>query len=310
MKKPVYGLIYLITCTVLGKLYVGQTTRTLEVRWGNHLKESRRESPSIIVDLAIKKYGPENFTHQELESCQDQESLNSAEKKWISYYNSLAPNGYNLTTGGDGGYKFTPEVVTKMSSRAKKQFASSESRQKMASRLKKTYEDHPEMRAEASERTSLRFLNPDNRKRQSDTLKKFFAEHPGENSKRLKAFNSEHPEAKLENSKRIQKFFAEHPEAKQRISEAKKQLHIQNPSELERVLRMGESGRVIRWAKIKGDKEYLDKLAKAHEAIRTRGKTTLHSIARSIGLSKYIVYRIKDGTHWSSQQLNTNEHQR
>jgi len=51
-----YGMVYLITNEVNGKHYVGQTTRTVEQRFKEHM-----ESP-YPIGKAIRKYGAENFT--------------------------------------------------------------------------------------------------------------------------------------------------------------------------------------------------------------------------------------------------------
>lgn len=45
------------------------------------------------------KYGPENFVFEKIEDlCED---YNDKEKFWIKELNTLAPNGYNMTEGGD-----------------------------------------------------------------------------------------------------------------------------------------------------------------------------------------------------------------
>jgi hypothetical protein len=51
---------------------------------------------------AIRKYGPEGFALQILAHAPSQE-LDRMERIWIVLMNSLSPNGYNLTVGGDGG---------------------------------------------------------------------------------------------------------------------------------------------------------------------------------------------------------------
>jgi len=50
--------------------------------------------------------------------------LNTREAYWIRYYNSIVPNGYNLTIGGQGttGYHHTPEDRNKMSNLKKDRY--------------------------------------------------------------------------------------------------------------------------------------------------------------------------------------------
>lgn len=108
------GIIYKITCLVNGKIYVGQTRQKLSKRISKHKYFSKRGRPG--VDAAIAKYGWENFTVEVLEVC-PVKMLNEREIFWIRELNSKAPNGYNLTDGGDGctGFKHTAESRAKIS---------------------------------------------------------------------------------------------------------------------------------------------------------------------------------------------------
>jgi len=103
-----YGLIYLITNKVNGQQYVGQTKRNVRLRWGAH-----KWTKSGILGKAFKKYGLNNFIFEEIISCFDKDSLNYYEKYFIEFYNTLRPNGYNLTTGGND-YTFDNETKQKM----------------------------------------------------------------------------------------------------------------------------------------------------------------------------------------------------
>ncbi|MBD3878755.1 MAG: GIY-YIG nuclease family protein [Quinella sp. 1Q5] len=90
------GVIYKITNTLNGKPYVGKTKRSTEVRFKEHVKEK------TYIGKAMRKYGIESFTVEVLEEC-PVEKLNEREIFWIATLGSKAPNGYNLTDGGDGG---------------------------------------------------------------------------------------------------------------------------------------------------------------------------------------------------------------
>jgi group I intron endonuclease len=88
--------VYLITNTVNGKRYVGQTTTTLEERWRLHqkLKNCR------LLHNAIQKYGSENFIVEAICQPPSIELMNEFEAEYIKRYCTLVPNGYNLTEGG------------------------------------------------------------------------------------------------------------------------------------------------------------------------------------------------------------------
>lgn len=88
--------VYLITNTINGMRYVGQTTTSLEERFRLHkaLKNCR------YLHAALEKYGSENFTIEAICEPLTIELMNEFEAEYIKRYNTLAPNGYNLTEGG------------------------------------------------------------------------------------------------------------------------------------------------------------------------------------------------------------------
>lgn len=100
-----FGVVYLITCLVNGKKYVGQTTQALDKRINQHKYGDQ------YIDRAIRKYGWENFTVEVLKECKSKEELDYWEKYFIKVLNTKRPNGYNLTDGGEGisGLEFTAE---------------------------------------------------------------------------------------------------------------------------------------------------------------------------------------------------------
>ena len=105
-------IVYRIVHKESQKTYVGQTIRTLSVRLKQHL--NRKEC--VAISGAIKKYGIESFMAEQIDSADSIQELNKKETYWIEKLNTLSPNGYNLTTGGDGK-KFSEETKRKMSAR-------------------------------------------------------------------------------------------------------------------------------------------------------------------------------------------------
>ena len=86
-------IVYKITNLLDGKIYVGQTIRTLERRFKEHT-----EADSLI-GKAIRKFGIENFSSEILETCQTKNQLNEREIFWIEKL-CKTPNGYNVKDGG------------------------------------------------------------------------------------------------------------------------------------------------------------------------------------------------------------------
>jgi len=126
-------LIYKITNKINGKCYVGQTTGPLNRRWRNHLNP--RSNPKTYISKAITKHGPTNFTIDVLSECSDLDTLNVAEKYFIDYFQSLSPDGYNLTTGGEGK-QYSDESKKKMSLSRVGRSPSKETRLKMSENRK------------------------------------------------------------------------------------------------------------------------------------------------------------------------------
>jgi group I intron endonuclease len=94
-------VVYLITNTVNGMQYVGQTTRSLAVRWKAHRKPG---SACTLLRRAIAKYGKHSFKIETLAICSTLSELNEKEVNYIKHFNTLSPNGYNLTTGGNNTF--------------------------------------------------------------------------------------------------------------------------------------------------------------------------------------------------------------
>ena len=88
-----YGRIYIIRNTINTKVYVGQATVSIKLRFQNHLSAARR-GKDYIIGKAIRKYGEGNFYAELLEECLAEE-LNDREIFWISHFNSTN-NGVNL----------------------------------------------------------------------------------------------------------------------------------------------------------------------------------------------------------------------
>lgn len=86
------------------KIYIGQTKNNVSKRWSQHVNESNsnKEHCCRALNAAIKKYGPDSFKLEIIWQGLEDE-LNEKEKYYIEFYNSMYPNGYNLTLGGKSG---------------------------------------------------------------------------------------------------------------------------------------------------------------------------------------------------------------
>lgn len=99
------ALVYKITNIVNGNQYIGKTSKTLEERWDTHMDTLLYDSKSRTRYLyrALNFYGIDKFTLAVVEDNISEDGINEREKFWIKTLNTLIPNGYNMTEGGDGG---------------------------------------------------------------------------------------------------------------------------------------------------------------------------------------------------------------
>ena len=108
-----YGIIYVITNTVNGKQYIGQTINALDLRWRDHVwyAQSGFNRP---LPRAIRKYGVKAFVINQIDAAKTPEELNEKEVYHITQLKTLSPNGYNLTSGGDS-FTISEETRRKIS---------------------------------------------------------------------------------------------------------------------------------------------------------------------------------------------------
>jgi len=108
--------VYLITNKITGKQYVGQTAHTVEQRWKEHLKASKRGN-IYYFHKSIRKYGSDAFEVKTLHICINKEELDFVEMFYISFLGTKIPMGYNSTDGGEGtiGLRVSEETRKKLS---------------------------------------------------------------------------------------------------------------------------------------------------------------------------------------------------
>lgn len=111
MKKE-KGFLYCIENKINNKKYIGLTYQTIKKRWKEH--QTCANSPAHQhkpLYRSILKNGIENFEVYEIGQYERGE-LELKEQEYIQKYDTFAPNGYNLTLGGEGcrRIKFDDEI--------------------------------------------------------------------------------------------------------------------------------------------------------------------------------------------------------
>jgi group I intron endonuclease len=104
-------------------VYVGQTTQSIEARWGQHISDRRRKNHHL--HNAINAHGKDAFDAVVLHQAFDRPELNQMEIAAIWRHESNKREfGYNDSAGGEGG---TPSAETRakmsLAKTAKKQSA-------------------------------------------------------------------------------------------------------------------------------------------------------------------------------------------
>ena len=110
------GCIYRIINKLDGKSYVGQYCKdNPKQRFTNHKSRARKEDSNEHLYRAIRKYGVENFEFTLVCVCKNEE-LNDLEIKYIKEFDTFGPNGYNMTSGGQGvrDFKHSPETIERL----------------------------------------------------------------------------------------------------------------------------------------------------------------------------------------------------
>lgn len=124
-----YGIVYKITNLVNGNLYVGQTIASIDRRWQEH-KSAAKAGKVWVICSAIRKYGEEAFSIEEIARATCREELNALE---IRHIEVLKPR-YNMCAGGGGLGSPTIEVRQKLSAAAKGKKKSKEHSEKQSIR--------------------------------------------------------------------------------------------------------------------------------------------------------------------------------
>ena len=151
--RYVKGIIYSAYNVIEEKYYIGQTRTHRRSRdkfipfgtigrWDEHLDEAKNPHllcQSRLLNNAIRKYGKTSFVVKTVCECTIDE-LDDMEIKFVSQYNSLSPNGYNLTSGGQVKNRIVaPELRKRLSISGKKYFSQEGAKEKQSTIISKFY---------------------------------------------------------------------------------------------------------------------------------------------------------------------------
>lgn len=104
-----YGYIYLTTCTVNNKKYIG-----------SHKYDKEELDPRYIgsgktFSKAVRKYGKNNFICEVLEYCETKDDLVVKEQYYISLYDAVSSDEYyNIDSGRGNSHTYITDEITKI----------------------------------------------------------------------------------------------------------------------------------------------------------------------------------------------------
>lgn len=102
--------IYKVTNKSNGMSYIGQSN-DIRRRWREH--QNKMNTKNTLLYQAMREYGKENFSFEVIEECALTE-LNDKEKYYINKYNTMTPNGYNMSTIENMQYKINWNIANEI----------------------------------------------------------------------------------------------------------------------------------------------------------------------------------------------------
>lgn len=96
------GSVYMIRNIKNDKRYIGQSIQPIEKRFRQHIEAAYlqgRRAYNTCLSRAIRKYGADFFELGLLADNVPDEDLDIVEAHYISMYNTISPNGYNISVG-------------------------------------------------------------------------------------------------------------------------------------------------------------------------------------------------------------------
>lgn len=104
------SFLYRIT-SPSGKAYIGVAKHSAAARFKKHCYDAKEGRKTALCN-AIRKYGPESMRVETLVEASSDYCF-ALEKKAIVHLNSIFPDGYNMTYGGEGVHKMDADTAAR-----------------------------------------------------------------------------------------------------------------------------------------------------------------------------------------------------
>lgn len=152
----------------------------MERRWGKHVWDAEHAGRSYAIHHAIRKYGPDGFSHRVIETFRTKAEALQGEIEWIAHFKSNQKRyGYNMTPGGEDP-PHDPEVSRKAANRrwtdpAQRKLASERTRAYLQSHPHPFKGHTPTSRKRLREAAIKRFQDPEQRRLAAEKQKAYCA---------------------------------------------------------------------------------------------------------------------------------------
>lgn len=125
------GCLYRIT-SPSGKCYIGITKGCAHGRFITHVYNALKDEYKTPLHASIRKYGKAAMHVETLVVADGRDYLCELEKKAIAAYSTRWPQGYNVTSGGEGVSEWSTEMRDAVGAKARGRKMSLETRRKMS----------------------------------------------------------------------------------------------------------------------------------------------------------------------------------
>lgn len=137
MKYHVYQIINCAT----KKRYIGITRVSISTRLNQHWSAAKRKSDNSYLHSSMVKHGRSIFSIHLIHTCESRSVACELERFLIEECTSRYPDGYNLRTGGDGGYEWHDTSKELARQNTSQYFTDPLARQRVSVKAKKSWED-------------------------------------------------------------------------------------------------------------------------------------------------------------------------
>ena len=165
-----------------GKSYHGITILSVNRRMTGH-RTAARNGSTYPLHAAIRKYGFDAFKLEVLSESKDLAELHRLEVEAIARDNTVAPNGYNLTAGGEGttGHTVSEEHRTAIGLGTKERWQDpgfAEMKRKNSSDTARRLNADPEHKAKLQAGARAYWSNPENVAKRTEQVRKLREAEP------------------------------------------------------------------------------------------------------------------------------------